>query len=133
MQLAVYLAVVFEIIFVNLLTADSCSKRRYSGAITALSLAGFSIVLVAAAMLLLGLLPFFGNGNGLFVFLAFSTCCRCINSMKGPCAVASSSCAAPGSIPCRPLPSRCISPGRCTPAKALKMSRCSCRASSFCC
>ena len=71
MQLAVYLAVVFEIIFVNLLTADSCSKRRYSGAITALSLAGFSIVLVAAAMLLLGLLPFFGNGNGLFVFLGF--------------------------------------------------------------
>lgn len=72
MELVCQILVVLEIIFINLFCAHACSEKKYStGIVVAVQLA-FTAVLVTISFLFLKNLPFFGNGNGLFVFIGFA-------------------------------------------------------------
>lgn len=67
MQIACHIALVLEMVYVNLYTASLCSKKRYSSLVTWSVLHGFTAVLVTGMIILLTRLPGYGNGNGLFV------------------------------------------------------------------
>lgn len=72
MELGCQILVVLEIIFINLFCAHACSEKKYSTGIVIVVQLAFTAVLVTVSLLFLRNLPFFGNGNGLFVFIGFA-------------------------------------------------------------
>lgn len=60
-----------EMLLVNLFIIDRCFKRKYSALFTYSILVLFGLVVVAFTFFVVTQLPFFGSGNGFFVFGGF--------------------------------------------------------------
>ena len=65
------IAIVLEMIAVNMTVIDVCSHRKYSLGVTAGVLTGFTLAVVGAFYAFLSRGTQFGNGNGLFVLAGF--------------------------------------------------------------
>lgn len=71
MELFLQLSVVTEITLINYLSFHYFSTPKYSLKKTVGILLLFTVGLIAAGLAAMSLLPFYGNGNGLFVFIGF--------------------------------------------------------------
>ena len=69
--MVINVAIVLEMIAVNLTVVDVCSHRKYSLGATAGVLTGFTLAVVGAFYALLSRGTQFGNGNGLSVLAGF--------------------------------------------------------------
>lgn len=71
MSLVIQIAMVAQMLMVNISTVHTCSRRRRSLPMILAILAGFSVVVFAAGIFLVQRTPAYGNGNGLFALIGF--------------------------------------------------------------
>lgn len=71
MQVGLHLAVVLEMLVVNLSTVHLCSHRKGSLAKTLAILLAWTAAVVGGMLIFLQRSPYYGNGNGLFVLVGF--------------------------------------------------------------
>ena len=72
MEFIYQMAVVLEIIVINLFLTHVCAVKKYRTAVIVAVQLLFTLALVAVSVWTLSRLPFYGNGNGLFVFVGFA-------------------------------------------------------------
>jgi len=64
MNQSIVTIILLEMLFVNLLLAFTCSKKKYSTVITWLSFVGFTLIFMILFRMVFSIIPFHGNGNG---------------------------------------------------------------------
>lgn len=65
------IVIILEIILVNNITVARCCHRNYSRPISLIALAAFTVALFGLGYFFMSKLPFYGNGNGLFILFGF--------------------------------------------------------------